>query len=1028
MRPIKLIMENFGPYLERTEIDFTQLSDVFLVSGLTGAGKTTIFDAMTYALYGELTGARKGLDRSILSHYAPETAEPLVVFEFSLGVDRYKLERVAPHQRRIRGGALRPSDGPDRFFHWEGDAESGAGWHLISEKKSEVNAAVVDLLGLSVEEFSKIVLLPQGEFQRFLEMDSAGRVAILEKLFPVALHDEVTKTAQSRAKSIQDEFSVLSASIEGLEKERAGHLREGEDEAAALRRLNTEYTNTNNNYSAAVTALSQAKSAWDRASADRARFDYAQKCAQDLALFEKQLPAALARKERIGAAKKVAGYVELKRASDEAAARQKRAEDELAAQRARLGALAARGPEIEALSDSIASNDGLISAADKRIGELGRAAENWKRYTDAKAEFDKACAAEKLAILAAENGESALKELKAQCDGQLPDPAAEAALDSDLEAAEAALKRAENIVPLVSQAAEKQRLIGQKRGEETALGAKLSAVEKEIRDMEEDWLDRAAGILASRLRPGEPCPVCGSREHAAAAHGAGPSAALSPVLPAASMPQDAAPQDAAPLAADPCAALRLRHDSLLSDRSAAGAAIKAAGEELRRLDEQLENLGAADMGGAEAELLRAAALARRDDAKRRRADLLARRARHDRLMAQCDKERLLVDDLNRKRAEASARAVGLDERCRAYLSGLAGASDPEPERLREEGRRNSLKSQRDGWQGKISAWEKEKAQAESGIAEKEGRLPELVSDAGRAASDAGAALTAAGYGPDAASEALAASLGRAELEELTAEDREFDAQRLQLSTAAAEARKAAGTGGPPDVEAFRSEYEKARNEAAEKEKLKEQARAERDELERISAGLREAEKKQENLGGRSRLLNELSMLLSGTIKNRKLPFKYYVLEKYFSLIALNASVRLSEMTDSRYSLRSVEGAQVGNGRIGLELMVQDAYTGRERKAGTLSGGERFLCSLALALGLADTIRSRSSSRVLDSVFIDEGFGSLDEETLDRAVAVLDRVRGGRMIGIVSHVQELKSRIPSQIEVEKGRSGSKVRIL
>ncbi|HOX49621.1 MAG TPA: SbcC/MukB-like Walker B domain-containing protein, partial [Spirochaetales bacterium] len=134
------------------------------------------------------------------------------------------------------------------------------------------------------------------------------------------------------------------------------------------------------------------------------------------------------------------------------------------------------------------------------------------------------------------------------------------------------------------------------------------------------------------------------------------------------------------------------------------------------------------------------------------------------------------------------------------------------------------------------------------------------------------------------------------------------------------------------------------------------------------------------------------------------------------------------MSDGRYGLVADEGAASGRGRIGLELLVRDAHTGRTRPAGTLSGGERFLAAVSLALGLADTIRSRSGGVALDAVFIDEGFGSLDEEALDRAVTALDRARGARTIGIVSHVPELKSRIASRIEVTKGRGGSTVELV
>jgi exonuclease SbcC len=173
-------------------------------------------------------------------------------------------------------------------------------------------------------------------------------------------------------------------------------------------------------------------------------------------------------------------------------------------------------------------------------------------------------------------------------------------------------------------------------------------------------------------------------------------------------------------------------------------------------------------------------------------------------------------------------------------------------------------------------------------------------------------------------------------------------------------------------------------------------------------------------------LNGLSALLNGEMQGRRLPFKNYVLGAYFRVVVERASARLGQMSDGRFALAADEGS--GRGKAGLELLVRDAHTGQSRPSGTLSGGERFLTSLSLALGLADTIRERSGGASLDAIFIDEGFGSLDDEALDRAIAVLDEARGARTIGIVSHVAELKARIPSRIEVSKGRSGSSLRVV
>ncbi len=1024
VRPINLRMENFGPYLERTEIDFTKLGDIFLVSGQTGAGKTTIFDAMTFALYGRLTGARQGLEKSMLSHFADPTALPLVVFDFSLGADEYRIERIGPHQRKIRGGGLRPDEGSVKFYRREkqpGEFELALDdWRLISEQKKEADAAIEQVIRLSLDEFSKIVLLPQGEFQRFLEMDSSGRVDILEKLFPVELYAGVTDCAQDKNRGLKAEIESLDVEIKTLDGQSRTFLNTSGSETieAALVRLAIEYTNADKQHDIAVKKMSAAQSAWDRATADAARFRRAAELETQLRTLDAELAAAGRRRSRIEAAQKVAGFVDLHAKAEEALARSSDAENELESLKKDLDVCVSRTPEIEGLALKIGENEQLVSETEKKIGELGKAMESWKKYSAALLEYEKAKSAGTDAQHNAEAQEAFLARLQEECDGLVPDPAKEAAAELALEKAVEETARAQNIRDCAARAGEKRLQIEAARVSERESDAALSAIDAKIKQAESDWLRRAAVLLSSQLVPGVPCPVCGSLEHAGGVHAS--AAQPAPASKAAA---------SASMSADPCAALRADRDRLLAGRSSSAGSRVSAETELKKIEAQLEGLNADICDGIQAEELVKKAKCAEAAARTHKADLADRRRQYEAKQKERDLQRLKADEAQKTQNEALLHVHTLEERCAGLLAACGGkAEDPSREASREEQRRESLKREVNIWRKETSDWQIEKAQLEGSIQEKTGKLPALKSKAEDALKLAAAALQKAGYGPNSDNEALAVSMDSAALAKLIDEDREFSERYRALKASAAEARQAAGSGEAPDPEKYRLEFEKVQEEVKQKAALREEARDRRDGLGRIADGLRLALQKQSELGSRSRLINELSVLLSGGMQGRHLSFKSYVLEQYFSVIARSASLRLSEMSEGRYGLRAVEGAQSGKSQIGLELMVSDAYTGKERKAGTLSGGERFLCSLSLALGLADTICNRSSSRVLDSVFIDEGFGSLDEETLDRAIAVLDRVRGTRMIGIISHVQELKDRIPSRIEVEKGRCGSSVRII
>jgi DNA repair protein SbcC/Rad50 len=217
VRPSRLVLENFGPYRERAEVDFSILGEVFLVCGKTGSGKTSLFDAMTYALYGRAPGARGGLERQLWSQHSRPGDKPLVEFEFYLGGAEYRAIRSPPYRRPAKRGK---SDfyevGPEAAFFRRDRGIGGPEWKLIANSVTEVDAAIQERIGLTEDEFSKIILLPQGEFQRFLEMKSSDRVAVLEKLFPVRAYDAVAVLARDKSKEALAAVQRVDAALARL--------------------------------------------------------------------------------------------------------------------------------------------------------------------------------------------------------------------------------------------------------------------------------------------------------------------------------------------------------------------------------------------------------------------------------------------------------------------------------------------------------------------------------------------------------------------------------------------------------------------------------------------------------------------------------------------------------------------------------------------------------------------------------------------------------------------------------------------
>lgn len=1005
MRPHRLVLENFGAYRRRAEVDFDGLDPLFLVWGKTGSGKTTIFDAMTYALYGKAPGARGGLERQLCSQYAQVGERPLVEFEFSLAGREYRAVRSPPYRKKKRNGEL--GDAPAEASLYEQDPASG-GWKLLADKIGEVDSAVESRIGLTEEEFSKIILLPQGEFQRFLDMDSSERVSVLEKLFPVAVHDTVARLAKDESKSALAAVQRVDAELARLggaeaAQEAAADLLRAEEESC---RLEAEREAALESLSAAESALRAARSAFERAR-------QAAEARRALSELEARAPEAGARLEAIAAARGAQGAIHRVESRERSERELAAAAAELAGRRADVEALEAQAAGREAERERAGRLALELSALDQKIGELERGSAAWAGVEAARAALEaaraaaasageaeaKAAAAEAALRGAVESSQvGAEEEERVRLHFEETRAAAEASA-AELRAAKELAASAASASARLAEAASLARAAKEAERERDAAAAEFEARSALA-------AHEAAARLALALVDGGPCPVCGSTSHPQPARGEG----------AADVDVEAA---------------RAVHAAALSRASAAAGRAEAAheaAEEARKAYELLraergEGLASVEETGARvaalgAELARAAETLRGMEERRKQAS---------QLLVRLEEARLLHAEAAgagaRRREELAGREAAF-----ATAAANSGGADPRPLLAAARADRGSAAAELDRLQKSLAAWSEQRGTAAALLAEAARRLPELESRSAAAAAEEGAALAAAGF-------ADAAAARRAALDAAVLKELEEAADRYGRSLAAARAECAALESGlagdEADATALETLAERSRSarEAYDRSQSRlEAARAERTRLSALSAERGRLQDERAELEGRWTSLSALSALLNGELPGRRLPFKNYALGAYFRVVAERASARLAQLSDGRYALIADEGVAVGKGKIGLDLLVRDSFTGQHRSVGTLSGGERFLTSLGLALGLADTIRDRSGGASLEAVFIDEGFGSLDDETLDRAVSALDEVRGARVIGIVSHVAELRSRIPSRIEVTKGRDGSTLRIV
>ncbi|MGP4006742.1 AAA family ATPase [Streptomyces sp. 4N124] len=989
MRLHRLDMTAFGPFGGSQSVDFDELSaaGLFLLHGPTGAGKTSVLDAVCYALYGSVPGARQG--GSLRSDHAAAGTRTEVALELTVAGRRLELTRQPPWERPKKRGSGTTLDKAQSWLR-EYDTATGA-WKDLSRSHQEIGEEITQLLGMSREQFCQVVLLPQGDFARFLRADAEARGRLLGRLFETHRFAEVEKSLAERRRAtearVRDQDAALLADAHRMQQAAGdamdlAELAPGDPgladavmSAAAVARSTAREQLTIAHCS--LTAAESGQAAAERALADvrelarlQQRFAQARERA---ALMEERVDAyreAQARMERARKAEVVAPALELREAAD---AEHRRA----AAAQHRARALL---PEAFAGSGA----GGLAAAARRAAEELG-GLESARR------------AEHRLAELVAERAhldrqERADEDVLQEAEAWLAEwETTRAALQARIDTAQQAATRAEQ---LAVQREPAQRRLGAARqrdqfagdteaAQQQALASAERAVEARAHwlDLKEQRLNGIAAELAANLTDGEPCAVCGATEHPAPAR-----KIAGHVDREAEERALAAYQRADEQRAEDERRLGLVREALAAATAEAGDAptgqLAQEAEELERLYEQARR-DASGLHSGHEELRRAEQEHEQRTAVRQEAAVRAASRVGHRERLELEKAALEEELAQARGASASvaARSAQLEQQV-ALLSDAADAAraaDESAERLKAA----------------------------------DGRLAE---SAFRAGFDT----------PQAAASALLDDAAHRELQRrLDAWQSEEAAVRAVL----AEADTVAAAQQPPaDLEAA----ERAASAAAQRLRDAASARDAADrrctELDRLSARSAEGVRRLAPLREEYDRVARLAGLSAGTSADneRKMRLESYVLAARLEQVAAAATARLRRMSSGRYTLVHSDD-RTGRGRSGLGLHVVDAWTGRERDTATLSGGETFFASLALALGLADVVTDEAGGVRLDTLFIDEGFGSLDEQTLDEVLDVLDSLRErDRSVGIVSHVADLRRRVHAQLEVVKGRAGSELR--
>ena len=1008
MKPESIRMQAFGPYLKETFCDFTPLyaARLFLITGPTGGGKTTILDAMSFALYGKATGnLRSFADMRSIS--APDDLDTEAEFIFTLGDCRYKfLRRYHIHQKRTGG---REEQITAECHRYEKD-----GWALLASGAEKVTKAAAELLGFTHSQFSQVIVLPQGEFRRLLLASSKEKLEILQVLFATSVWQQVAAAAAERLKRVKEELETLQTG-RAAQLEAAG-VESPEALAEACAEGRNQLESAQKAAKEAQAAFDQASNALEAAKSLAEKFDRLQGHRNLLSSLQRQdekMDELRRRRDTAQKARELLPYLQQKMAAEEGkkAKRQAREEAETALQAARTAytetlrkceGIPTLRERQQMLREKAAGIAALLPDA-ARLDELAKEVLSLKHAAEeARQQAEKQNIRVRNLIDRIENGEKYIKNLYES--HILPQPQLQQKLTEAAEAVDNLRRRAEGMEAIAGLQAEKAAA---DRRLDTALKL-LSSKEAIAERLEKAFRENAAAELAATLSEGSPCPVCGATHHPAPHTGGAVGG------------HDRLEETRA-------AVKKAREEADACRQTAAGIAAKlqAAEESLRQADAACAGLQVSDIAAAEKQL--AAAKSRLEEAQTKGASYGRYQESLEGLKKEREEAQEAATAAEGRRAELSNRLAALSASQQDILRKLPAGMDLEQLKSAER----QAKEQADSLQIRIQSLEKDREEQGAELSRREAAAAgarEAFKEADERYLDAHRELEraamAAGLSPEADLGGL--MLEPAALSDLETRIRQHETTLRLTGEKIAELEEALAGKERPDAESAALRKQEAA--AALSQAVERQGR--------LSAHMQQLETAAERLSGfadeQARLDKEygrvarVSDFIGGKNPHRT-PLHGFILGLMLDEVVEAASRYLSRLSRGRYQLVRVD-AQGGVALRGLDIEVIDAHTGGQRRVCTLSGGELFLASLSLAFGLAEVVQAYAGGVTLDSIFIDEGFGSLDAETLEAAMkALADIQKEGRLVGLISHVSELRNRIPARIEVVPGRDGSTLEV-
>lgn len=1017
MKPISITMQGFGSYIQSTTIDFSSLGEnpIFLITGATGGGKTTILDAMCFALYCKATGGRRSWS-SMRSTAADDSLSTSVDFSFQLGSEVYRFCR-SQSVYYVRGSGRRDIKEEHICYRLTDGlpTDKNAQWELlVSGSETKVRDYAQRLLGLTCEQFSQVIVLPQGDFLKLLRANSNGKAEILQTLFATQIWSQITDKMKQHANTLSKEVGELYATKTALLER---------EEVETMEALEEKCIQNNSTLCASQTELKQLqKTVKDTLEQLNQAKELQQKIIQKKELERKQsnlqdfAPAIEEKKKLLSSAKQIEqiypywqNYQTAKKASIE-----KRTTYQTAQQTFQQAQLYQK--QLEEQQENILNQKEQIVQLEKVLPDLERSIQAFKRIdalniqkTDMQKIIEKKDAEQsqiQLHIIQIEErvqkGTLYLQSIDTEYQ-RLPE------YKEQLHTLQMYEQQYLTWSQMKTECEEAKQIFDSSFATKQEKEHIIAQKQEQVSHIQTAVLEHTALVMAQELQENKPCPVCGSLHH-----------------PAPALKNRSEQTDTAQLSAlrEELEQLQTDYQQYLQTFSHAQAVLDEKTKQLKDALEACEKLP------TDYEHLQIQIKEQKEQVQKSESLIATRKKSEKRLQTLSNQQSRLKETYEQKKEEIflhQQQMAAIEASIRELKSSIqipSGIINAEKEWNNIQRTLKQLKEE-------TALWDTKWMEACSQIAVQKTNLEHAASvqtEAIEAEEKSKQVFTkqletvenTLNFDIDSNLEPLRISAQEMQELERTIQDYTTQVQTIlqQLHQLTIQLQGQA----EPNIVPLETEYMQLQQQhdalslkiGAQTQQLENSQKA-LAQLQEITSNSRETEAQYEQASC-------LHQLLSGG-NPKKIPLQQFILGIMLDDILTYANEFFSILSRGRYSLRRLDGSTGGNAKSGLDLEVLDGFTGAPRSIETLSGGEQFLASLSLAFGLSDVVQSYSGSVRLDSIFIDEGFGSLDQDTLDTAMKALSQIQKmGRTVGIISHVSELKNRIATQIQVHSSKNG------